>query len=138
VTLLRDIRAIFKAQSGKDADKIFSIDLASTLRDTEGSPWADWDRGKVLTTNALAKRLKCFRVYLQSVRMGIKTGKGYMRDVFTEHWERYLPLTAVTSIWGQDESWRFIEGRSEMQASKILHSIESAGGALWVTGKSLG
>lgn len=101
VTLLRDIRAIFEGRSGKDADRIYSIDLACALCDTEGSPWAEWDRGKGLTANALAKRLKNFHVSPQTIRMGANTGKGYMRHAFNDPWVRYLPpmlAEAVTAV----------------------------------------
>ena len=98
VTLLRDIRAIFEGRSGKDADRIYSTDLACALCDTEGSPWAEWDRGKGITANTLAKRLKSFYVSPQTIRMGANTGKGYMRDAFTEHWERYLPPTTAEAV----------------------------------------
>ena len=98
VTLLRDIRAIFETRSGKDADRIYSVDLACALCDTEGSIWADWDRGRGLTANSLAKRLKSFHVSPQTIRIGVGTGKGYMRDAFTEHWDRYLPLRPIEPV----------------------------------------
>jgi hypothetical protein len=98
VSLLRDIRAVFESRNGKDADRIYSVDLACALCDTEGSPWLEWDRGKGLTANALAKRLKSFHVSPQTIRMGANTGKGYMRDAFTEHWERYLPPTTAETV----------------------------------------
>jgi hypothetical protein len=101
VALLRDIRAVFESSSGRRADRIYSVDLACALCDIEGSPWLEWDRGRGLTPNALAKRLRNFHVSPQTIRIGGCTGKGYMRDAFVEHWERYLPLMpsgAVTTV----------------------------------------
>ena len=106
VTLLRDIRTIFGTQSGRDAGKIYSAQLASALREIEGAPWSEWDHGRGLNANSLAKRLKPYHIHPQSVRTLDGTGKGYKREDFSDVWERYLPpmpeepfagVTAVTT-----------------------------------------
>ena len=125
VNLLRDIRSIFGIRSGKDSDKIYSAELANTLCGIEGSPWAEWDKGRGLTANTLAKRLKPFHISPLTIRTGAETGKGYKRDAFTDAWDRYLapmpiaasspvtppvniedysPFTTVTSTFAADKS----------------------------------
>ena len=90
-TLLRDIRSIFVTRSGKDSDRLYSAALAAALCEIEGSPWSEWDKGRGLNPNALAKRLKPFHIHPQTIRTSGGTGKGYKREDFTEAWERYLP-----------------------------------------------
>lgn len=91
INLLRDIRFVFGTRSGKDSDRIYSAELASTLRDIEGSPWTEWDKGSGLTANTLAKRLKPFHISPLTIRTCAGTGKGYKRDAFVDAWDRYLP-----------------------------------------------
>ena len=91
VTLLSGIRNIFRTRSGMDSDRILSAELASVLREIEGSPWPDWDNGRGLNANGLAKRLKPYGIHPGTVRISSGTGKGYKREDFTDAWERYLP-----------------------------------------------
>jgi hypothetical protein len=100
VTLLRDIRRVFSTRSGQEFERIHSGDLACALCDIEGSPWLEWDRGRGLTANSLAKRLKPFHIAPQSMRIGNENKKGYLHDSFVDLWERYLPAEAVTSVTG--------------------------------------
>ncbi len=98
ITLLRDIRNVFSTRSEKEFERIHSADLACALCDIEGSPWLEWDRGRGLTANSMAKRLKAFHIAPQSIRIGNENKKGYLRDSFIDLWERYLPAEAVTSV----------------------------------------
>jgi hypothetical protein len=125
VALLRDIRAIFESRSGRDADRIYSIDLACALCDTEGSLWAEWDRGKGLTVNALAKRLKSFHVSPQTIRMGADTGKGYMRHAFADPWVRYLPPIPTEAVTAVTDCAR-IEDSALSQPSQV-HDVTADG-----------
>ena len=88
IKLLSDIRHIFEENS---FIKIFSRDLVEQLNLLPESPWADWNRGKGLTTNAMSRQLKPFGVTSKSTRIGNETAKGYtfkkLQNVFT----RYLP-----------------------------------------------
>lgn len=85
--LLRDIRAVFAA---KGADRLSSADLVASLNEIEESPWADI-RGKSLTQNALARRLKPYRIRPRTVRLDDgSTPKGYPLSGFEDAFSRYL------------------------------------------------
>ncbi len=87
-TLLADIRTVF---SGHTMDRIPSKLLAEHLCGIEGRPWAEWSHGKGLTANNLARQLKRFSVYPQTIRVGSETPKGYRRSDFEDVWSRYCP-----------------------------------------------
>jgi hypothetical protein len=88
VQLLADIRSIFE---GADDDKITSALLLEKLKEIETSPWADWSKGKGLTTNGLARLLKPFGVTPKgTIRVEDRTAKGYLYKSFEDAFGRYL------------------------------------------------
>jgi hypothetical protein len=89
VQLLSDIRGIFEERS---VDRIASADLAGALAKIETSPWAEWARGKPISTQKLAQLLKPFGIAPGTIRLPEgSTAKGYYRDAFRDAFERYLP-----------------------------------------------
>ncbi|HEX4320407.1 MAG TPA: DUF3631 domain-containing protein [Acidobacteriaceae bacterium] len=96
--LLSDIRSVFCGCHDESLDRISSYELAAALREVEGSPWSDWDRGKGFNANSLAKRLKVFHIYPKTIRLLERTAKGYMKDDFIEDWNRYLPPMSVQAV----------------------------------------
>jgi len=97
-TLLSDVRAIF---GERESDAIPSKVMAECLCRIEGRPWADWSHGKAFSANNLARQLKKFRIYPQTIRTGNETSKGYRRGDFEDAWLRYCslipPQTVTTS-----------------------------------------
>lgn len=90
--LLADIKAVFDE---KQTDRLASTDMCEALIAVEGRPWADW-KGKPLSANQLARLLRPFGITTNTtIRVGIKTAKGYHRHQFEEAWERYLPSEGV-------------------------------------------
>jgi hypothetical protein len=87
--LLSDIHSVF---DGWTADQIPSKALAERLCGIEGRPWAEWSRGKEMTPNNLARQLKKFSIYPQTIRVGSETPKGYRRGDFEDAWSRYCLL----------------------------------------------
>src|SRR5262249_18651750 len=87
VELLADIRDVF---AEKRIDRIWSADLVAALKDLDGRPWREGNRGKGLTTNYLANQLGEFDIHPDTVRIGTRTKKGYMIDWFKDAFERYL------------------------------------------------
>lgn len=85
-TLLRDIRTIFDAH-----DKISSKELVEELIAIEDHPWGDWRRGKPITQNGLARLLKPFGILSKTIRTGDGTPKGYIKNQFTDAFNRYIP-----------------------------------------------
>lgn len=96
--LLRDIKAIFDAR-----DRISSRELVEELIKVEDHPWSDWRRGKPITQNGLARLLKPFGIFSNTIRIGTERAKGYMLSQFTDAFERYLkseiyPRTPIPSV----------------------------------------
>jgi hypothetical protein len=85
--LLADIRQVFEAQ---EVDRIGSTELAYLLSEIETSPWGEWSQGKPLSAAKLARLLKPFAIFPQSIRMEDKTPKGYEREDFQDAFKRYL------------------------------------------------
>jgi putative DNA primase/helicase len=92
--LLYDIQDIFESHTG---ERIFSDDLVTGLTDKKESPWPDWNRGKGLTQNGLARLLKPFDIHSKTIRIGDKQRKGYEIDSFQDAFKRYIPLTPPIS-----------------------------------------
>jgi hypothetical protein len=94
VTLLADIRNVFDERK---RDVLPSKDLAECLCQIEGRPWADWAHGKSMSANNLARQLKKYGIYPQTIRVMSDTPKGYRRKDFEDDWSRYCPLPPVQS-----------------------------------------
>lgn len=92
--LLADIKLIFD-ESG--ADRLPSQTICDRLAAMEDRPWPEWGRSnKAITTNALARLLKDFKISPGSIRMGPgsdNTPKGYKRSQFKEVFASYLSGT---------------------------------------------
>jgi putative DNA primase/helicase len=86
--LLTDIRDIFDEQS---AEKVFSNDLIEKLNAISDSPWGDWNKGRGLTTNGLARLLKPFGVTSKTMRIDGLLAKGYNLKSFQDAFTRYIP-----------------------------------------------
>jgi putative DNA primase/helicase len=94
IRLLVDIKEIFES---KNIDRIFSKNLVDKLNDLTESPWADWNRGKGLTTNAMARHLKPFNIEPKTMRIDADRYKGYTLDSFQDAFNRYItPIPTVT------------------------------------------
>lgn len=91
-TLLSDIRAVFDERK---ADTVPSATLAASLCKIEGRAWTDWNNGTNMTANSLARQLKKYKVYPQTIRVGNQTPKGYRRADFEDVWSRYCPLPVI-------------------------------------------
>ena len=88
-TLLSDIHSAFDEET---AEHISSKTLAERLCEIDGRPWAEWSHGKGLTANNLARQLRKYSIYPQTIRVGSETPKGYRRSDFEDAWSRYCPL----------------------------------------------
>jgi putative DNA primase/helicase len=88
VKLLADIRDAF---SEKAADRLSSDDVINILIGLEDHPWAEINKGKPLTKNGLAARLKPFHISPGTVRVMSGTAKGYKLEQFRDAFARYLP-----------------------------------------------
>lgn len=89
--LLASIRDVF---DGKRANSLATATLLEALAEDEEAPWAEWNRGKPLTAHQLAKRLSEFDIRPTTIRIGLRTPKGYKRGQFEEAFGRYLSAHA--------------------------------------------
>ena len=87
VRLLADIKAILEEQR---TDRIASARLVGLLGIMEDRPWPEWKSGKPLTPNALARLLRSFGIYPDTIRIGETTAKGYLLGQFRDAFDRYL------------------------------------------------
>lgn len=87
--LLADIKTIFD-DSG--SDRLPSQTICVRLAAMEDRPWPEWGRSnKAITTNALARLLKDFKISPGTIRVGpTDTSKGYRRSQFKEVFASYL------------------------------------------------
>ena len=86
--LLEDIQNIFS----NETKRIFSDDLIEALKNKSERPWIDWNRGKGLTQNGLARLLRPFDVKSKTMRIGEDRRKGYELSGFSDAFKRYIPL----------------------------------------------
>jgi len=94
--LLRDIREIFNAVA---SDRISSRKLVEELIQKEERPWGEFNRGKPITQNGLARLLKPFEVTSKLIRSGDDIFRGYTQNQFIDAFGRYLPpVTPITPI----------------------------------------
>jgi hypothetical protein len=99
IRLLSDLRTIFGDEEALSTKKILA-----ELCLIEDAPWNDL-KGKPITDNQLARRLKQYGVKSKTLRVGVdQFAKGYTREDLHDVWRRYLPplsekpVTADTAV----------------------------------------
>lgn len=93
--LLSDIQEVFRA---KGVERIASADLINALCEDGEAPWLTYNRGKPITQRQVASKLRDYGIRPRTIRLGVDTAKGYLREWFEEAFTRYLPtlLSSVT------------------------------------------
>jgi hypothetical protein len=91
IKLLIDIKDIFNSHN---TDRMFSKTLVEALQELTESPWADWNKGKGLSTNGMSILLKDFSVYSKNIRIDEEQRKGYTLESFEDAFKRYIPHTS--------------------------------------------
>lgn len=94
--LLADIKMIFDEDG---SDRLPSQMICDRLAAMEDRPWPEWGRSnRAITTNALARLLKDFKISPRNIRMGpTDVPKGYKRDQFKEVFASYLSDPSLTT-----------------------------------------
>jgi hypothetical protein len=100
VQLLTDIRAAYDLAG---VDRLATAALIDRLCYDDEGPWASWHRdGKRLSPRALGRLLGNFGIHSRTIRLtDAETAKGFLREQFTDVWERYPSGTGsaeVTSV----------------------------------------
>jgi hypothetical protein len=101
IRLLADLRVVFA-----DEEQLTTKKILTELHALEDAPWSDL-KGKPLTDNQLARRLKQYGVKSKTLRLSADLfAKGYTRADLHDVWRRYLPpspsadkpVTGVTPV----------------------------------------
>jgi hypothetical protein len=85
IRLLADLRTVFG-----DEEQMTTKRILAELCLLEDAPWNDL-KGKPLTDNQLARRLRQYGVKSKVIRVGTTTPRGYVREDLYDVWRRYLP-----------------------------------------------
>lgn len=64
--------------------------LVKHLCGLEERPWQEWNHGKSLSANGLARLLRDFGIRPKTIRIGDHTAKGYRLEDFEDAFSRYL------------------------------------------------
>jgi putative DNA primase/helicase len=96
VQLLIDIKGILQNVPN---GWLSSNDLVDKLNDIETSPWPEWNKGKPMSTNALARQLKFFGIYPRQKRelYDDRSRKYYFSD-FEDAFTRYIPVSSCDTV----------------------------------------
>lgn len=95
VMLLQDIKKCF---SENNTETILTSDLIPYLSGLEDRPWPEFSRGKSITPRQVARLLQPFGILPRTIRIGPETGKGYKKELFYDAFDRYLPISANSSV----------------------------------------
>ncbi len=97
--LLIDVQHLF---AERNADRLPSKAICDALAELEDRRWPEYNRGKPISPNQLARLLKPFEVKPKTLRFEEGTKKGYELGDFAETFERYTPpqrsRNTVTSL----------------------------------------
>lgn len=87
VELLADIHSIFES---KNVDRISTTDLIAALCEDEEKPWATYNKGFPIKPTQVAHRLREYGICSNTIRIGIVTKKGYIKEWFSDAFARYV------------------------------------------------
>lgn len=93
-TLLTDVRDIF---SDRRVDRLQSSEICEALAAMEERPWPEFNRGKPITPNGLARLLRPFGITSENHRNGHRVAKCYNIAHFADAFSSYLPSQGADS-----------------------------------------
>jgi hypothetical protein len=117
VKLLSDIRVAFDGR-----DRLGSKELIALLVEMEGSPWPEFNKGRELTANTLARLLRRFEIAPRTIRGETDTSKGYLRAFFEDAWSRYLDPTPSFPACSNVTSSQPVRTLEETQFPETSHA----------------
>jgi putative DNA primase/helicase len=107
--LLADLQTLFFKEKG--VERLASKEICEALADLEDRPWGEWQAGKPITTNGLARMLKGFEVRPKTIKLANgSTSKGYLLSDFEDSFSRYpakppiQTVIAVTDLKSKENS----------------------------------
>ncbi|PCH52631.1 MAG: hypothetical protein COC22_03800 [Flavobacteriaceae bacterium] len=124
--LLKDIQTIFNDQQ---VERLASQRICELLAMIDDRPWSEWSKGRSITTNKLAGRLKSFGVHSKVMRLPNGDNlKGYELGAFSDAFTRYCDsnrhnVTSYTQPQELDfQSVTNKEGVTVQKDEKPIHS----------------
>jgi putative DNA primase/helicase len=87
VLLLTDLQALFE---NPDIERLSSDQIVRQLTEMDEHPWAEFLRGKPITSRRVAELLRPFGVHPRTIRFGEGTRRGYERSSLEDAFARYL------------------------------------------------
>ena len=113
VLLLGDIQRLFREE---DTARLSSQEIADKLSNLEERPWADWKKGKPISTNQIARILKNYEVRPNEMKINRRNVRGYKAEDLQDTFERYLGTpdqTATPLPCSNDAAFREIESATQ-------------------------
>ena len=122
IRLLADIRDCFALHPR--VARVQTAELLEYLNSLDTSPWAGWHGGRGLSGQALAARLRGFRIRPHDpARYGDRAGvKGYDRAAFEDAWARLLPPGGVYDVEDVDDFSRQTNGPDSARETAPLNT----------------
>jgi putative DNA primase/helicase len=98
-SLLIDIFLLFAAQSEERLPTRQILDTLNTR--SADRPWAEGRKGRPLTERDLARQLRPFGISPRTLRFGDALSKGYLRQDFSDAFQRYIPAAELRNLLPQ-------------------------------------
>ena len=94
ILLLSDLRRLFE-----DREVLSSKQIVTELGEMEERPWPEYYRGNPISARQVARLLSPFKIKPQQIWRHGNNERGYLKEDFTETFERYLePEEAAASV----------------------------------------
>ena len=84
--LLKDIMSIFNR---RNAERLASSEITRELNKMEGRPWPEWNRGREMSPNSLARVLKRYKIEPKQMKINGCNVRGYMKSDIERAYEIY-------------------------------------------------
>lgn len=118
--LLEDIRDIFEKRKAKDLQ---SRELCEALSGMEERPWPEFNRGKPINPEGLARMLKGYKVFSENIRHGDSVTKGYKIERFADAFSRFIPQKGEPTRYAATT----LQPQGFPAPSSPLHNVECSG-----------
>lgn len=120
VALLEDIREIF---ANRGTEILRSAEICDALASLEERPWPEFNRGKPITPNGLARLLRPFAIVSGNHRGPAGVTKGYNLAHFSDAFTRYLPVKGDPNRYSATS----LQPQGFPAHSEPLHNVECSG-----------
>jgi hypothetical protein len=125
IKLLGHIREVFVDE------RMFCAEICEELNADEELPYGGWSDGAGIKTRELGWKLKPYRIYAKSIRIGERKANGYERSQFEDAWSRYLSNPGIkTGTTGTSGSQTQKQAEKQPGQDAAVPVVETAANAL--------